>query len=355
MSYDTSYLKDECAATLQYLPFQLALVLHSSLTIASFFATFYFLEKHIKNSAIHNNFKFLLHLYFFNCYVRGVFSIANAVSSFQGNRSYCFIFQSSFFYRVFIFNGTEQNLFMNPIIFQSFHLTFALSQVMDATIKGLLVFERTVATGRVEQYEDQKSACWIYLIIVIIFPLSVVYVTYRTADFNTPSCFAFFAPRNTEQSVIIMINILFIASFVFAVLSFIMLRLLILLNNKKLRIQNFRLTTRYQIRENLTCTRLVSSVLLTGLVVTIFFGSTMTILRSGNIQLFNENRPLFSTVKLAIFPFTFADLIIPIYTGCVMNQTKNAKLATLNHSLQTFQSRQQTTDAYENMLRKQWE
>ncbi|KAF1766753.1 hypothetical protein GCK72_006711 [Caenorhabditis remanei] len=197
MSYDTSYLKDECAATLQYLPFQLALVLHSSLTIASFYATFYFLEKHIKNSAIHNNFKFLLILYFFNCYVRGIFSIANA---------------------------------------------------------GLLVFERTVATGRVEQYEDQKSACWIYLMIVILFPFSVVYVTYRTADFNTPSCFAFFAPRNTEQS-----------------------------------------------------------------------------------------------------PFTFADLIIPIYTGCVMNQTKNAKLATLNHSLQTFQSRQQTTDTYENMLRKQWE
>ncbi|EGT56386.1 CBN-SRB-16 protein [Caenorhabditis brenneri] len=337
MSYDTSYMKDECANTIHFVPFQLGLVLHSSAAIASFYATFYFLEKYIKNSPIHNNFKFLLLLYFFNSYARGVLIVGSAFSV---------------LYRVYIFNGTEQNLFMNSLTFRFFHLFFALSLVMDATIKALLVFERTVATGKVEKYETQKSrnSCWTYLIIILVFPICAIYVTYRTADFSQPSCFAFFAPKNTEH----WINILFIAAFLFSAISFIILRLLILLNTKKLKVYNFQLTARYQIRENLTCTHLVSSVLLTSLLVTVFYGLSMSILRMSQFQVFQENRMLFNMVKLSCYPFTFSDLFIPIYSGSQMNRTKTAKVEFLNNSVNTCRSRQHATEIYEKELRKQW-
>ncbi|CAL2033268.1 unnamed protein product [Caenorhabditis brenneri] len=295
MSYDTSYIKDECANTIHFVPFQLGLVLHSSAAIASFYATFYFLEKYIKNSPIHNNFKFLLLLYFFNSYARGVLIVGSA---------------------------------------------------------ALLVFERTVATGKVEKYETQKSrnSCWTYLIIILVFPICAIYVTYRTADFSQPSCFAFFAPKNTEH----WINILFIAAFLFSAISFIVLRLLILLNTKKLKVYNFQLTARYQIRENLTCTHLVSSVLLTSLLVTVFYGLSMSILRMSQFQVFQENRMLFNMVKLSCYPFTFSDLFIPIYSGSQMNRTKTAKVEFLNNSVNTCRSRQHATEIYEKELRKQW-
>ncbi|CAO4366406.1 unnamed protein product [Caenorhabditis nigoni] len=252
MSYDTSYMKEECAATLQYLPFQLCLIFHSATAILSFYATSHFLHKHMKNSPIHNNFKFLLLLYFFVSYLRGAVFLASTIS---------------FLYRVFILDesNNEEKLLMNPMTFKIIHLSFALLLIMDTTVKALLVFERTIATGKVETYETEKSkkSCWIYIAIIILFPASIVFATYRNAEFSQSVCFALFAPRNTE----IWINMLYLAIFLFALLSFILLRLLIFLNNKKLKFHNFKLTTRYQIRENLTCTYLISSVLLTGLAV----------------------------------------------------------------------------------------
>ncbi|CAP37894.2 Protein CBG20969 [Caenorhabditis briggsae] len=186
----------------------------------------------------------------------------------------------SFLYRVFILDGSnnEEQLLMNSMTFKVIHLSFALFLIMDTTIKALLVFERTIATGKVETYETEKSkkSCWIYIAIINLFPVSVVYATYPNAEFSQSACFALFAPRNTE----IWINMLYLATFLFALLSFITLRFLILLNNKKLKFHNFKLSTRYQIRENLTFTYLMSSVLLTGLAVVIFYGLAMIILRT---------------------------------------------------------------------------
>ncbi|UMM19686.1 hypothetical protein L5515_015174 [Caenorhabditis briggsae] len=259
----------------------------------------------------------------------------------------------SFLYRVFILDGSnnEEQLLMNSMTFKVIHLSFALFLIMDTTIKALLVFERTIATGKVETYETEKSkkSCWIYIAIIILFSVSVVYATYRNAEFSQSACFALFAPRNTE----IWINMLYLATFLFALLSFITLRFLILLNNKKLKFHNFKLTTRYQIREILNCTYLMSSVLLTGLAVVIFYGLAMIILRTFQFQIFLENRPLFSTVKMICYPFTISAVAIPIYSSHQLNQANNAKIYSLNDSVNT--SRLKATNVYEDMLKKQWE
>uniref|UniRef100_A0A1I7UGR9 Serpentine receptor class gamma n=1 Tax=Caenorhabditis tropicalis TaxID=1561998 RepID=A0A1I7UGR9_9PELO len=330
MSYDTSYTVEECSSLLQYIPFRISLLFHSTAAISSFFTTFYFLHKHIHSSPIHPNFKFLLLVYFFNSYARGVFFVGSVIS---------------FFYRIL-----SDDIFMNPLVFQLLHLFFALSMIIDGTIKVLLILERGVATRRVERYEGQSSKKWMYSVIIILFPVTIICIVYQNADFSRQSCFAFFAPRNTENGI----NLLFLVAFTFAFAAFIVLRWLIRMNKKKLGLNNFQLTARYQIRENLLCSHLASSVLLTSLLVTTFYGLSMITLRLAHFQVFQDNREFFSTMKVCLYPFAVGDFIIPMYSGWQINRCKAAKLAFLNRDVTDCRERQKTTEAYEGMLRKQW-
>uniref|UniRef100_A0A8R1DF74 Uncharacterized protein n=1 Tax=Caenorhabditis japonica TaxID=281687 RepID=A0A8R1DF74_CAEJA len=127
-----------------YVPAQLGLILQSIIAVASLCTTFYFLEKHIKRSSIHRNFKLLLFAHFVRSYLHVIVVLVASV---------------------------------------------------------LLVFERAIATCLVQGYENQQSCktSWSYAGFIIIFPASVILLAYRNADFETPACFALNAPLNTES------------------------------------------------------------------------------------------------------------------------------------------------------------
>ncbi|CAI2329548.1 unnamed protein product [Caenorhabditis sp. 36 PRJEB53466] len=300
-------LLQECSSTLHFAAFHASLLFHSLVALASFFAIFHFLEKHIKNSPIHKSFKFLIVAYFFNRCIHGVVFVTAA---------------TSFWYRFAMFSDdVTDSIAMEPGNYKYLHLIYALVQVTDVTIKMLLC------------------------------PISVVYLSFRGADFdNSPGCYALFAPRNT----VYWVNILFVTSLLLTILSFVLLRCLILLNSKKLKIHHFQLTTRYQIRENLTCTHLISTVLVASLAVSILYAASMLVLRTAHFQVFIDNRPLFSTVKLALYPMPLADSIIPMYSASQMDRTKSAKMCSLKNAISTATSVKKSTDAYERILRAQW-
>uniref|UniRef100_A0A8R1DG14 Uncharacterized protein n=1 Tax=Caenorhabditis japonica TaxID=281687 RepID=A0A8R1DG14_CAEJA len=62
-----------------YVPAQLGLILQSIIAVASLCTTFYFLEKHIKRSSIHRNFKLLLFAHFVRSYLHVIVVLVASV------------------------------------------------------------------------------------------------------------------------------------------------------------------------------------------------------------------------------------------------------------------------------------
>ncbi|CAI2329536.1 unnamed protein product [Caenorhabditis sp. 36 PRJEB53466] len=321
-----------CLDSLNYTPSRGGLLFQCAAILGSFVSMLHFCRKHVRHSPVHLNFKLLLVLYFIKCYVHGFVFLSAA---------------ANYYYRQLISgDGAPEHVFVSREFYKYVHLMYATTVHADPTIKVLLVIERTWATFRARNYENESSRCvrWLFVVFAFIYPTSMTLFAYWNADFDSPACFALFTPDGTMLGV----NVMFIIQIVTSALSIVYVKYLIRLNTRKLENQQFHLTTRYQLHENLSCTHFLSTVLVSSFSVALFFGVSTLALRVGPFDGFRNNPPFFAFLRMAIYPIPLADLLIPIYSGNQMKRERTVKMIHLNEAIKN------SPEVYDKMLKAQW-
>ncbi|CAI5440552.1 unnamed protein product [Caenorhabditis angaria] len=327
----------ECINTIFYRPFQAMIGCQVFFAIASILSVTHFLLVFIRPSPLHRNFKTLLTIYFLNSILHSCIFLASV---------------GSLFYRVFFYENAL-DAFMDRNTYIILHLLICFTLNVQILSEFLICVERVIATIRVSKYENENSklTLWMFFAIIFFLPVAFIQWAYYDENFEQPQLFPLVAPISAQQKI----NILFVIGMLFVVSALIITFYTRYINKRKKTIYQFRLTTRYQIAENIVTSHIMSTVLFSNLFVTIFFTVSIMILRNLRDNDFvNQNLGFYSTIKLLVYPHHVAAVIIPMFSGCYLQKLRQTRIESLTNMVTIQSNGKIASETYRTYLTRQW-
>ncbi|EFO92441.1 CRE-SRB-17 protein [Caenorhabditis remanei] len=316
--------------------FQLVKVYHILLSIVSVFSITYFFVNYNNQLAFHFNIKILFYYQFLTCFIQ---SATLAIS--QTHHLVLSLIATS-----------PCDVVLPPFLFASFNLPLIFSLLCMEFSQILMVIERTLASCLFVCYEKTTKTIGLFLtaIAVIVPALTCLYMYYDD-EFNYPQMSA----MATSPYSLVKINYIFISV---NVMNFITLMHSIGLyrhNQRKINaVKNrdqFILSSRFQMNENIISSRLLWWLSTAQLIIFLSYGCLMYSLR---IFLTGPRSAVWQAVTELCYTPPLYCAIMPII--CIISaqnslKERNSKI----QSLITLRSvGKEGWDNYQGMLQKQW-
>ncbi|CAI5441618.1 unnamed protein product [Caenorhabditis angaria] len=318
-----------------YAPYQIVYIINVIISICAIFTGIVFIKTHIWRSTFHQNFKFLLFLYFLAAIMHSILYCV----------SYILLIErlSNFQY------ACDINLHQEPYKIVHFMIASCVYSIMF--IQCFMVVERVVATIKVTTYESNHKSSFYYFFFTffcIIVPVSFICWAYEEADYSYPVIHAISPPKGSDNRL----NIVYIIGFLTSISALLVLKILKRINKSQESRIEFTLSGRYQALENIYTTKFTTCILVNNMLLAAVYTLATFILRNFEFAKFSD--PLYSTVKGIFYLNPLFAFSLPLIASWQLSKIKRERLQKSEKIMALKTKGREGSDAYNQLLNDQW-
>ncbi|KAK6746552.1 hypothetical protein RB195_000057 [Necator americanus] len=292
--------------------------------------------RYIQSAAFHINLKILLCLYY---QIAGVYVLVVLI---------CTIFQAV----LWLTSRNPCDVYPSRFAHEFFNLSELYCLLYLLASQPLVSLERTIATLRVDTYEkcSKKSAAVLYVIASLAIPGGLLYYVYHDVRFTEPhlSCFSD-QSKATDRITIVSALAIFLS-----LSSVIVQKILTFINSKrKTRATDTRLSTQYQLSENIAATSFVSWILFLQMLASVGYSAASLICGFFIEGLFNNDRNKKLIAKEGYYIIPLAMVLLPWLSVYLLKERNKTRSSTIESSIHQSKG-DNAMVLYSSMLKEQW-
>ncbi|CAI4227715.1 unnamed protein product [Auanema sp. JU1783] len=304
------------------------------LSISSILPLIYAQQKYVYPTTFHCNIKIILIAYFSNATFHA--SILSFFLAYQSKlvydmENFCDIFLSKNWY---IFG----------------HLLNFYALVVQSLLQIAACIERALATIHAAEYERKNSKIGFSLtLLAVILPAPIIGILYWNESFIDPQISVLATPPSSYRGV----NCAFLLFTISAVGCLVTLQYIAFINRQRTSCSRFRLSSHFQLKENLDTTHFITVLMLLQIcILTIFAVVTLSLRLMEN--LFRSKMPLYYTLKSSVFLLPIFFIALPFQTIYMLSKRRRKSKVHCAQLVGLSSKGKQGIENYNNIIYSKW-